>query len=186
LKKKLITDLDVAQRRVRCVEVGVVVGGQERLVAHRHPLDVDAALEEELGDVLLDPGGGGGGVAGEGGEQVVGRGDHELDAGAGHGADDVVVRVEDLGLLDAVGLHQLHDVAGRQLVERLRAPVHPQRRDAQNSSTARYRDKKNHESHQRYYHSPHDRPPDPIPPQIPYCTAMWVTASLNSSTDDAD
>jgi hypothetical protein len=103
------------------------MAGRGRIEQNCDSLDGDAAVEVVALDVALDPVLGGAGAAGEVGEQLVGDGGHDLDAAGGERAHAGELGVEELHLLDAVVLEQLHHHVGRHRVPRLRAPVHPQR-----------------------------------------------------------
>ncbi|BAT14581.1 Os11g0577866, partial [Oryza sativa Japonica Group] len=117
--------LDVPQRRHGGAVELAVVRLEERLVADGDVPDVDAAVEAVPRDVLLHPLPGAAVVA-DGGEHVVGDGDHRLDAGAGEPRHGRRVGVEDLHLLEPVVLEQPRHHLGRQPVRRHCAPVHPE------------------------------------------------------------
>jgi len=97
---------------------------EEERLRRGNELDVDAAVEGVLGDVVLDPLPGPV-VVGDGGEHVVGDGDHGLDARPGEALHGALVGVEDLHLPEAVVREQARYHLGREPARGHGAPVHP-------------------------------------------------------------
>jgi len=86
--------------------------------------DVDAGVDVGR-DVVADPVARAARVAGEGGELVVGRGEHGLDARPGERGDRPGVGVEELHPVDPVGAQHLDHRGRVDGVRHHRAPVHP-------------------------------------------------------------
>lgn len=86
--------------------------------------DVDAGVDVG-GDVVADPVARAARVAGEGGELVVGRGEHGLDARPGERGDRPGVGVEELHPVDPVDAQHLDHRGRVDGVRHHRAPVHP-------------------------------------------------------------
>jgi len=100
---------------------------EERLVAHGHVADVHAVPGDVGGDVLDHPLLGGVDAAGDGGEEVVGEAQHDLDPRVAQRPQRVRVRLEQLHLVEAVVAEEAHGDVPRERVQRAGAPVGRQR-----------------------------------------------------------
>ncbi|CAL4972199.1 unnamed protein product [Urochloa decumbens] len=111
-------DLDVAEAGVVEGVVDVLHGGEDVVGVTAGDLVADGDVAEgdarEGLDVVLDPGGGGVGVGGEGAEVGVGHVHDEADVAAAQRLERVGVREVDAHEVDVVGLVELHHIAGRR------------------------------------------------------------------------
>ncbi|WVZ57213.1 hypothetical protein U9M48_007623 [Paspalum notatum var. saurae] len=100
-----------------------LVGLEEGLVADGDVADVDAVAGDVGGDVLENPLLGGVDAGGDGGEQVVGEAEHDLDARVAQRPQRRRVGLEELHAVEAVVAEEADGDVARQGVQRAGAPV---------------------------------------------------------------
>ena len=126
-----------------------LVGLEEGLVADGDVADVDAVLGDVGGDVLEHPLVGGGDAGGDGGEQIVGEAEHDLDARVAQRPERGGVGLEELDLVEAVVPEEADGDVPRQRVQRAGAPVGRKRLHGPRPEHHRVRSRHPHHHRQR-------------------------------------